>query len=118
VNAQDVVRDVLPDIHLKIATEAPEGLVKEGEIFDEWPIGWYGLVEINNPIVVFPPLPDQDTPEWNEFIQEMDYELFDVNDYGYNWAKLEESVGYVLGDPQGYTNWLFRRISEKIAASS
>lgn len=55
--AKEVIREIVPGYSLYIATkDAP----------DEWPVGHYGVVQMNDPLFVFPPLPEppetEDTP--------------------------------------------------------
>lgn len=46
VEAEEVVRDIVSGYSLYVATNDTEP--------DDWPKGWYGLVQINDPDFVFP----------------------------------------------------------------
>jgi hypothetical protein len=87
-----IQKDVLPGFTLRQSTVDHE----------EWPLGWYGLVEMNDPTFVFPGPLLPDTTEGHS-----DEELNDLPDFpaGYNefCAAADVLAEKLVGDPMsGY----------------
>lgn len=107
--SKEVIRDIVPGYSLHIGTkDAP----------DEWPVGHYGVVKMNDPLFVFPPVPtppdDDESPELTPF----DSMVIDISgrigfslSEGYEFTTACIAAGY-SPETHGYNVlwWFFERV--------
>lgn len=116
VDAKEVIRFILPakrtaqhsidneGWHLYVAT-------KEDSLYkDEWPLGWYGLLRINDPEFVFPL--DLDNPDWDTIHDN----FFCTPEVGHSFYEACVRAGY-MKDPSNFVHvetWFIRMVIEKL----
>jgi hypothetical protein len=104
--AETIDQDFLPGYALMIAMEnsavGPE----------EWPKGHYGLVKINNPTFVFPPVPDPRSDEFLELYHQLSEQFFFPPEIGGALIAAAKQAGYEKGL---LLLWLMERVFDKTA---
>lgn len=120
--------EVIPGWHVMISKKYHE----------DWPDGWIGLVQSNDPSVIFDPWeievltdpyfddPDEGDPIWKDkaisdqfdkFIDsasEFEQLLEGPPEFGYDLVRSASKVGYNRDESGSFSIWLFHKISELI----
>jgi hypothetical protein len=105
-DAEIVIQDFMPGFALMVAK-------KDADIGpEEWPKGWYGLVECNGPTCILPPVPEPDTDEFDKAWYTVRDEFYFPPEVGFRIVSAAAKVGYIPGESGDVAAWLMERIYE------